>query len=117
MVFNNRTGDISTLDAHAVVACNNENFTDIDPQTTALLERAGPELRQELAQSVKGYLVSACSCAVVFHSRFITPSDIHHHQWQSIVGNMPVDQSSSYVQALDTSSLSVSQKISSTSPR
>jgi hypothetical protein len=45
--------------------------------------------------------------------------EIHHHhchhyyQQLYIVGNMPVDQASSYVQELDTSSLSVSQKQSS----
>jgi len=54
LCFHHRTGDISTLDAHAVVACNNETFTDIETQTSALFERAGPELRREVVQSVKG---------------------------------------------------------------
>jgi len=53
-VCDKRTGDISLLDTHAVVSCNNENFSDSDPQTTMLLDRAGPELRQELANSVRG---------------------------------------------------------------
>jgi len=49
-----RTGDLSLLDTHAIVSCNNENFSDIDPQTTRLFDRAGPELRQELINSVRG---------------------------------------------------------------
>jgi len=49
-----RTGDLSLLDAHAVVSCNNENFSDIDPQTTKLFDRAGPELHQELINSIRG---------------------------------------------------------------
>ena len=49
-----RTGDLSLLDTHAVVSCNNENFSDIDPQTTKLFDRAGPELHQELINSIRG---------------------------------------------------------------
>jgi len=62
-----RTGDLSLLDTHAVVSCNNESFSDNDPQTNRLLDRAGPELRQELLNSVRGgnYTVVAVKEIVV----------------------------------------------------
>ena len=54
LYLSQRTGDLSLLDTHAIVSCNNESFTDSDPQTTKLLDSAGPQLRQELANSIRG---------------------------------------------------------------
>jgi len=50
---------MSLLDTHALVSCNNESFSDNDPQTTKLLDHAGPELRQELLNTVRGLVHDA----------------------------------------------------------
>lgn len=46
-------GDITLLNAHAVVCCNNESLTDNDPVTAGTLLRAGPELRREMLNEIK----------------------------------------------------------------
>lgn len=52
--FGLRNGDITLLNAHAVVCCNNESLTDNDPVTAGTLLRAGPELRREMLNEIKG---------------------------------------------------------------
>ena len=48
------TGDVSLLNAHAIVCCNNETFTEKnDLVTIKTLNRAGKELKQELINEIR----------------------------------------------------------------
>lgn len=52
-----RNGDITLLNAHAIVCCNNESLSDNDPVTAGTLLRAGPELKREMLNEIKSTLI------------------------------------------------------------
>jgi O-acetyl-ADP-ribose deacetylase (regulator of RNase III) len=49
-----RTGDISLLSVDAIVNSTNESMTERNPVSDRVCTRAGPALREEIWQEVKG---------------------------------------------------------------
>jgi O-acetyl-ADP-ribose deacetylase (regulator of RNase III) len=49
-----RTGDISRLSVDAIVNSTNESLTERNPVSDRICARAGPALKEEIWQEVKG---------------------------------------------------------------
>lgn len=49
-----RTGDISCLSVDAIVNSTNESLTERNPVSDRICARAGPALKEEIWQEVKG---------------------------------------------------------------